>query len=240
MISSTLAAFRAVFFDLDGVIIDSLMDITSAVNAALAKQGFPPLGSKKVQSFVGHGSRYLLARAFAESSDAAGQPEFESGSLRFDAIYDWYVSYYRTNSVEKTMLYPGIKTLLKELSGYGIHLAVISNKPRSITLSILEKFGIGHYFTSVVGPEQITKIKPAPEGLFFALKEILRVQAERGKLPIQPGEVLMVGDSDTDIQAGKAFGCKTCAVTGGYGDTTLLLAQNADITVRLAGELYRR
>jgi phosphoglycolate phosphatase len=232
---------RAVFFDLDGVIIDSLPDIAAALNGALAEYGFPALGIETIKSFVGYGARHLLARAFAHAGTMAGKTAPEPGKSGFEELYAWYIPYYRDHSIEKTTLYPGVRALLDALNRRGIPLAVVSNKPRPVTLTVLEKLDIARYFASVVGPEQLERIKPDPEGLALALKEINegRKNAPNGgaEPPILPGETLMVGDSGTDIQAGKAFGAKTCAITGGYGDTGELLAQGADITLAGAGAL---
>jgi phosphoglycolate phosphatase-like HAD superfamily hydrolase len=98
----------------------------------------------------------------------------------------------------------------------------------------LKHLDIYNLFDIVVCPEQVTNLKPHPEELFYALKSI---NANRGT-NIKNTNVLMVGDSATDIQAGKAFGGKTCAITGGYGDTAELLAENADIVIAGAGELW--
>jgi phosphoglycolate phosphatase len=88
-------------------------------------------------------------------------------------------------------------------------------------------------FDIVACPEQVTRLKPHPEELMYALDFI---NARRGT-DIKNTDVLMVGDSASDIQAGKAFGGKTCAITAGYGDRAALLAEQADIVIASAGEL---
>ena len=89
------------------------------------------------------------------------------------------------------------------------------------------------FFTAIIGPELLTHIKPDPEGLALAVKEIERAQ----RIRVERNKVLMVGDSASDIQAGHAFGCKSCAVTCGLGNREKLLGENADIVVSHAGDL---
>jgi phosphoglycolate phosphatase len=126
-------------------------------------------------------------------------------------------------------------------AGFSRHIpmAIVSNKPRPITLATLTNMNIVQYFESVIGPECVTQIKPAPESLEAALAEISDARHRAGLLapPADRASMLMTGDSGTDIQAGRAFGAKTCAVLGGYGNTEALLAEKADFVVQSAGEL---
>ena len=86
-----------------------------------------------------------------------------------------------------------------------------------------------------MGPEQLSRIKPDPEGLALAVSLI----EKKRNITIVPKKVLMIGDSATDVQAGRALGTHTCAVTEGYGNREKLLAENADIVVPFAGELVK-
>jgi phosphoglycolate phosphatase len=228
---------KAVLFDLDGVIIDSLPDITASINAVLARQGLPVLSEETVVHFVGNGARNLLGQSFEESARRLGKAPVQEGTPEFEDIFTWYVAYYRDHSAVKTRLYPGARELLESLKAQEIPMGLVSNKPRPITLAALENLGVRDFFSTLVGPELLHRIKPDPEGMCLALEEINTVRRLQGLDDITPAETLMVGDSDTDIQAGKAFGCRTCAVTGGYGDTGDLLAQGPDVVVVLAGEL---
>ncbi len=242
--------FKAVIFDFDGVVANTASDIASSVNAALTEFGFAPIEEQRIITFVGDGARTLLERALAWSKERAPRrvgSRQHGGDFDFETFYRWYVDYYRTHSVEKTVLYPGIAGLLELLQIVSIPAAVVSNKPVAVTREILEKFELTPFFTAVVGPEQIDRIKPAPDGLFLALKMInaARSAAPRSGsadrnvpyVPILPAETLMVGDSATDIQAGRAAGCATCAVTGGFGNRAALDAERADMSVCLASEL---
>ncbi|WP_428770223.1 HAD-IA family hydrolase [Treponema sp. HNW] len=220
---------QAVLFDLDGVLIDSGADIASSVNAALTHFGYKEEPQDTIISFVGDGAKNLLIRALGyQGIKADTMPNFSE-------FFDWYVERYRTHSAEKTLLYKGVYELLEKLREKGVFCAVVSNKPLSVTREILKHFSIDCFFDAVVGPEQLSRIKPAPEGLALAIDLI----EKKRNAAIVPEKVLMVGDSATDIQAGRALGAHTCAVTEGFGDRKKLLAENADIVVPFAEELVR-
>ncbi|HIW36123.1 MAG TPA: HAD hydrolase-like protein [Candidatus Treponema faecavium] len=241
-ICSWLSGLSGVLFDFDGVLIDSGSDIAASVNALLGTQGFAPLSKEQIVSFVGNGAKKLLERAFAAALSVPGAPphdaaDFKDGSERFASLFSWYVSYYTAHCAEQTVLYPGAETLLRALSDKGIALGVVSNKPLAVSCAILSELHIDRYFMAVVGPEQLSRIKPDPEGLILAYSYINHARAQRGLAALVPEQLLMVGDSRTDIEAGQAFGCRTCAVTGGLGSTRELLSLPADITVRYAGDL---
>jgi 2-phosphoglycolate phosphatase len=224
---------RAVFFDLDGVVIDSIADIVSAVNSIITNNGYSALSREQVVRCVGAGARKLLSLAFTEAAKQDGKAPLDFESPAFDEVFHNYLVGYEKHSVEKSTVYPGVRELLVELRRRGIPAAVVSNKPHGVTVEAMKHLDIYNLFDIVVCPEQVTNLKPHPEELFYALEFI---NANRGT-DIQNTDVLMIGDSASDIQAGKAFGGKTCAITGGYGDTAELLAEKADIVVACAGEL---
>ncbi len=226
---------QAVVFDCDGVVIDSGADMASAVNSTLAHFGLCRLPESQIVSFVGNGARMLIVRSVAA---AEGKTEAElSADIRIDGILDWYKAYYNDHAVERTVLYPGYRELLETLAARGYHMAVVSNKPLETTRRILEHFSIAGHFDAVVGPEMLKRIKPDPEGLALALLCINEKRAAESRPLLQPAQVLMVGDSWVDIRTGRNFGCNTCAVTGGLGDSEKLAAEHADMTVTYAGEL---
>jgi phosphoglycolate phosphatase len=147
------------------------------------------------------------------------------------------VAIYQARSAENTVPYPGVRELLALLKKRHIPAAVVSNKPYPVTEAALGAIGLRGFFAAIVDPDRIGRIKPAPDALEAALCAINAGRAAAAAPPIPPSAALMVGDTDTDIIAGRAFGCSTCAVTGGYGDRGALLAQNADFVVPLAGDL---
>ena len=230
---------KAVFFDLDGVLIDSLPDITASVNRSLVRHGLPPLTPEQVVPHVGHGARHLLHSAHRVSRELAGiiTPIADIQSPSFDAILAEYVDDYSKHAAENTTLYPGAAELLTFLKDRGIPCALISNKPYLVTLGVLDALRIGSFFDVVVDPDKVAHIKPAPDALVVALDAVNEKLRAAGLAPIGNTDCLMAGDSDTDIEAGKAFGAKTAAVLAGYGNREALLKQNADYVVKLAREL---
>lgn len=225
-------------FDCDGVIINSGEDIADCVNAALTHFGYWTVPIEKMITFLGDGARTLINRALAYST----KPHFKALSNKapipeekVQEVLDWYLDYYYKHFVSKTVLYAGIMEFLKVLKAKGKKVGMLTNKPLGIAKEILVHFGIDSYFDVVVGPELIEHLKPAPDGLFYALEKI----NEKYGTDYKACNVMMIGDSDIDIKTGKAFGCKTCGVTGGLGDRERLLAQNPDLTFSVASELEK-
>ena len=227
---------KAVIFDFDGVIADTAADIARSTNAALEHFGYRTLSQEQIILFVGGGADQLLRRSIDASLELS-PPAMLTGQPPFGEVYEWYVNYYRQHCVEGTELYPGVQSLLELLCIQEISCAIVSNKPHTITDAILGRMGLHQYFASVIGPEQTSHLKPDPEGLLLALRHINEGRMKQGKSEIFPEEVLMVGDSHTDIEAGQNAGTKTCAITGGYGDKDRLTVSGADITVQRTCEL---
>ncbi|MGI5172661.1 HAD-IA family hydrolase [Treponema sp. OMZ 840] len=216
---------QAVLFDLDGVIINSGADIAASVNATLIHFGYTEVPEDVLIGYVGNGAKSLLSRSLAyQHVSVSDMPDFQE-------FFEWYVSWYRSHAVCKTVLYDGVYELLERLKAKNIYAAVVSNKPLSVTEEVLKHFKIDVFFDAVVGPEQLQHIKPDPEGLVLAVNLIEKKYGTK----IPRNNIIMVGDSATDIQAGRNFGCRTCAVTDGLGNREALLAEKADIVVPLAG-----
>lgn len=231
------STIQAVIFDFDGVIANTAADIASSVNATLEHFSYQPLSQEQVIIFVGNGAERLLRRSIAASLQLSKKNICEEETPPFEEVYDWYIDYYKQHCIEKTVLYPCVQDLLELLSIQDIPCAIVSNKPHEITDAILNKLDIHKYFTSIIGPEQTSHVKPDPEGLILALQHINEGRQKAGKPEILPEHVLMVGDSATDIQAGQNAGTKTCAVSSGYGNKAKLAASGADCTIQMVCQL---
>jgi len=186
----------AAFFDLDGTLVDSLEDLTDAVNAMLGGFGKSPLDSSKVCSLVGKGARNLIQRALGSES----HEEIEQGLKLF-------VEFNSTHITDKSQLYPGVRGALDALRKHKVKMAVISNKNESLSRLILKSLEIDHYFEAICGGDTFPEMKPSP----LPLLQI----AER--FAIATGNTVMVGDSINDIQAGKLAKITTIGCTWGYG-----------------------
>lgn len=203
---------QGILFDLDGVLIDSGRDIMHAVNWTLCEHGLSPLPYETVKRHVGHGAGVLLARCFAEFG-----PRHEA--LAEQAL-PAYKSRYLAYSVVETALYEGVSAGLAALRAAGFRMAVVTNKPGALAQKILETLGVWQVFDLLVPPEELTRIKPDPEGLLLAMTS----------LGLQPEGTVMVGDTWSDMEAGKRAGTRTFGALWGLGDPQAVCAEKPDGT----------
>lgn len=179
-------------FDLDGTLIDTLGDITASVNFTLARLGRQPLDMNTVRRYVGDGIDVLIERSLGGRSDQFA-----------DAVAIFRDHHLRNLSVRST-LYPAVRDTLEYFKA--IPKSVITNKSMEFCSPLLEHLGIAQQFKLVVCGDNGLPLKPAPDA-------VLKIMAECGATK---GRTVLVGDSVTDIQAGKAAGILTCAVTYGF------------------------
>lgn len=207
---------HAIVFDFDGVLADTALDIAASVRATQRQYGVPEMTTPEIMSFVGWGAKHLIEHT-VPVEEARGAE-----------VLAWYKDYYAAHPCDETVLYPGIRDVLAGFRARGVKMSVVSNKPEPLTRMIVDKLDISRYFTRVIGPESVTRMKPDPEGLLLCAKA----------MDADPVNCMMVGDSYTDIEAGKAagFGC-TCAVFYGYGNKQKLEAVGADFAVHHGSEI---
>jgi phosphoglycolate phosphatase len=186
-----------VVFDLDGTLVDSRRDLAESVNLLLVAGGGAPLAEAAIGRMVGDGAATLVARAFA----AAGTPPPPDALERFLTIYEGRL-------LEHTRPYAGIPEVLGTLAGRG-PLAVLTNKPRRSTLSILSGLDLARYFEdgAIVGGDGRFARKPDPEGL-------LHLAARAG---VAPAAALLVGDSIVDLRTARRAGAGVCLARYGFG-----------------------
>lgn len=187
----------AVFFDLDGTLIDSLDDLTDAVNHMLTSFNKTPLSSTEVRSLVGKGARNLVQRALGTESPV----DIEQGLGLF-------MDFNAAHIADKSRLYSGARELLENLAARGTRMAIISNKGAELSRLILKTLGIDGFFEIICGGDTFTEMKPSPLPLIQVME----------RFGINRNEVFMVGDSINDIQAGKQAGIATIGCSWGYGD----------------------
>lgn len=202
---------NVVIFDFDGVIVDSGEDIANAIQFTLKHFQRPVLSNEEIISYVGHGADKLVRSCFKDCDE-----ELVRQAIPF------YRKYYLENAIIKTRLYDNVKETLKKLKDtLNKRTALVTNKPEDLTYRIIEGLGVKEYFDIVVGPESVTRLKPDPEG-------IMKVLGEFGE---SADKALMVGDSHTDIEAGRKAGTHTCAVAYGLGDKEELAKSLPDISI---------
>jgi phosphoglycolate phosphatase len=190
---------KAILFDLDGTLIDSAPDITSAVNELLDGRGLPPLTLPQVRSMIGNGVEKLVERAFAASGRPLSKAALDEANREMAPIY-------RRHTTRLTRLMPGAAEALARLHVAGVLMGVATNKPQLATREILLHFRLAERLGAIVGGDAVTRKKPAPDALLLALEQ----------LRTEPREALMVGDSITDVEAARAAGLPVAIIRGGY------------------------
>ncbi|MEX0431102.1 phosphoglycolate phosphatase [Spiribacter insolitus] len=206
----------AVLFDLDGTLVDSAPDLTTAVNRCLADLGRPAIDEDRVRNWIGNGARWLVARALAgRRGIAAEPPQTEAALARFFV-------HYRDCLHERSVLYAGVADGLARLAVLDLPLAVVTNKPGAFTQPLLEALGIAGRFATLVSGDTLGVKKPDPAPLVHAA-EALRVDIQR---------CLYVGDSAADRDAAHAAGALLVRVPYGYpGDDAVFAEHPADLTL---------
>lgn len=205
----------ALLFDLDGTLIDSGDDLTTALNHILAEDGLPALPRSKVLEMLGAGAAVLITRAYAQH----GVREPADALTRYRA-------HYRQHCLDTTRPYPGIEELLRRLAPARA-IAVATNKPLDFAEQVVAGLGLDAFVRTIVGPETADSRKPDPEMLLAALSA----------LGHDPGEAVMVGDSPADVEAGRRAGTVTVAVTWGYRRRERLAESGPDHLAATVGEL---
>jgi phosphoglycolate phosphatase len=209
---------HAFIFDLDGTLVDSLQDITAALNAALEDHRLPTAAADQVKAWVGDGLRSLCRRAY-EGSDGA---VLKSLQLRA-------AEHYARRSLHWTKPYPNILTMLNLLATRGARMAVLSNKPHELTVEVVRGLRLESFFLEVSGLRVEEDRKPAPA-------TALRIAQHLGS---NPAEVLLVGDSVVDIQTARNAGMKIAAVTWGFRPEEEIRAAGPDYLVHDPLEIVR-
>lgn len=193
---------RAVAFDLDGTLCDSVPDLAAAANAMRAGLGLPVLPDGVVEQYVGDGIATLVHRAITDSHEGVAE-----GAL-WEQGFTQFVQYYAEHIADRTRLYPETEAGLILLKTLGIPLVVITNKNEVLAVKLLRELGIADHFSLILGGDTLSEKKPSP----------LPLQHAAEVLGISCANLMMVGDSHNDLLAAKAAGSIAVGVRFGYGD----------------------
>ena len=187
--------FNCYIFDLDGTLIDTRKDLTTAVNILRRSYNLPPIDVKTVTSMVGDGIKKLVERSISE----AGKVDIEKALQIFNEAYSKHL-------LDNTHAYQGILDVLENLKNSGKKIAVNTNKADKFAIEILKKLGMYSYFDIIIGGDSVSRKKPDPEGIFTIIEN----------LKVDVSESLMIGDGKNDIIASKKAGIKSAYVMYGY------------------------
>ena len=208
--------YKAVIFDMDGTILDTLDDLAGSVNHSLSLYGYPQRNRDEIRSFLGNGMVRLIHLSVPEGTSK----EEES------AVLEEHKSYYATHSAIKTAAYEGIPELLKTLKSHGYKTAVVSNKSDSNVHNLVEQYFNGLFDVSVGARDGVPR-KPARDLVDIAMKELGATKEDR----------VYIGDSDVDIKTAQNSELPMITVLWGFRDKDVLEKCGATVLCQNVKEL---
>lgn len=187
--------YKAVIFDLDGTLFDTLPDIQAVLNATLEKFNLPTLTRERTMSFIGNGARELVRLAIGKENEYG-----------LEEILSAYRKAYAENDGKLSCFFKGEEEALLAIKASGVKTAIFTNKPHGVALKTNENYFGQFGFDCILGQTDELPLKPAPDGVYKILNE-LGVKAE---------DTLFVGDGETDVQTARNAGLDCISVLWGY------------------------
>lgn len=207
--------YELCLFDMDGTVLDTVADLTGAVNHTLTAHGYPARTQQQVKDATGNGAAELIARSLPEGRDT---PDF-------DAMLSEYKAWYAAHTCVETKPYPGIPELLTRLRQQGVQVAIVTNKPEKAAGALGERFFPG---IPVFGEKPSVPRKPAPDMVYRAAEAL--GAALTG--------TVYIGDSEVDIRTARNAGVALAAVSWGFRGRERLEQFGAERIADTAAELY--
>lgn len=202
-----ISIYKAVIFDLDGTLLNTLADLHAAVNYALSSFGFPERSLEEVRCFIGNGVVKLMQRATPENTDA------ETNEKCLESFREYYLSHMR----DMTKPYEGVISLIKALRERGVKTAVVSNKLHEAVYRLCEDYFPG-LIDEAIGVSVEAERKPSPVNVYKALD----------KMGVVAEECIYIGDSEVDVQTAHNAGLECIGVTWGFRDRRELISAGAE------------
>lgn len=213
-----------IIFDLDGTLINSIPDITLAINSMLSHYNALPLTDVQVEPLVGNGAKLLVKRSLQLSMNTQ-----EVSNELHEEAFTIYFAAYNDKVCEKTFLYPDVLETLPYLFEKGYKMVICSNKPFHFMEPILEKLTIKRYFSFWLGEDSLAEKKPSAEPLLHVARE----------MKTRLDKCIMVGDSKNDILAAHNAGIESIGLTYGYNYNENIADYNPTIVVDRFAELQK-
>lgn len=194
--------YKLVMFDLDGTLVNSIPDLTFAINKTLLQLEHNEVSAESVKKWVGNGVPLLLARALSNNviPDVTISKEMQAEAI---ALFN---EAYHESGHSRTHLFNEVLESLTKLKELDCQMAIITSKPYQFVPTILNNLNITDFFSDIIGGDSVKNRKPDPEGINSLL----------AKYNLKSSEVLMVGDSENDILAAKNATCDSVGFTYGY------------------------
>ena len=200
---------RAVLFDLDGTLVDTLTDLNDAVNYVLKKYSHKTVEAKDFYKMVGRGNEHMIRSAL---------PEEKKNDKNYVAeLLNEFFAYYKEHCADKSRTYEGIDELIEGLKKEEVSVAIVTNKAQIMTDVLVPQIFKEGTFSAVIGQRDGVPKKPEPHMPFLAMSE----------MDVNPDECLFVGDSGVDMETGKNCGNIPVGVTWGYRDREELINKGA-------------
>lgn len=207
---------NTVIFDLDGTLLNTLDDLTDAVNHALEQYRFPPRSPQEIRNYLGHGFAWLVDNALPDGTATDSRA----------AVFEAFHAQYMAHCFDRTRPYDGIPELLTELLEHGCNVAVVSNKGDEAVKQLIARYFPGKAAV-VVGEREGVRKKPAPDTVFEALRA----------LGANADDAVYVGDSEVDAETAKNAGLPCVLVSWGFRDRALLDTLDARAVIDCPAEL---
>lgn len=212
--------FKACVFDLDGTTLYTVEAIRYSISLAISIFGYPEVNEEETKTFIGDGSKVMVERAMKWSNN-------DYDEERIDQAYQEYKRVFKDNCMRDVKPYDGLVDIISKMKADGLKLGIISNKPDDRTKdNIYGTYGKG-FFDVVYGEREGIPLKPNPAGIICVLNE-LEVRGE---------ETLYFGDSEMDMDAGRAAGCKTVACLWGYRSREILESRKPDYILEKVSDM---
>jgi phosphoglycolate phosphatase len=198
-----IETIKLLVFDLDGTLVDSQVDLANAVNAMLRKYQRPELPVPLIASYIGDGANMLVRRALGDPADENFVRE----------AFDIFIRHYREHTLDNTYAYEGVIEALRAIrhTNGNVAMAVLTNKPVNPSQRIVKGLGMEDLFVRVYGGNSFETKKPDPLGALTLLRET----------STEPGEAVMIGDSQNDVLTARNSGMWAVGVTYGFSPDSL-------------------
>ncbi len=190
---------EALIFDLDGTLVDTAPDLHAATNHVLSLIDRPAISMAELRAFVGHGAMNLIERGVAATGDAVDQDTLKR-------LHGQFLEYYGDNVADHSVVFDGLLAVLDKAQAQGLKMGVCTNKVEHLSHKLLTELNMMQKFGSLIGGNTLPVMKPDPAPLIEAAT----------RLGVNPKNIMMVGDSETDIRTAQNAGVPVLAVTFGY------------------------